>query len=90
MHLKAQYKMRTLGPARIVVADADDGSVNLSQVLSFNKTAAFLWETASKQDFTCQTLADALCEAYEVSPEKALEDVIRTVETWKQYHLVAE
>ncbi|MBR3286599.1 MAG: PqqD family protein [Bacteroidales bacterium] len=90
MHLKKKYKLRTLGPARIIVTDTDDGAVNLSQVLSFNDTAAFLWETASKQDFTCQTLADALCEAYEVSPEQALEDATRTVETWKQYHLVAE
>jgi hypothetical protein len=39
-------------------------------------------------DFTIDTLADALCEEYEVSKEQALDDVTAIVAKWQEAQIV--
>ena len=53
-------KLRKLGNSYMLV-DSVGGDVDMSQVLTLNSVAAWLWEQAKKGEFTAETLADALC-----------------------------
>ena len=51
-------------------------AIDFGRLLCLNDTAAWLWQKASEMaDFTIDTLADALCEEYDVTSEQALDDV---------------
>lgn len=90
MRIKEKYTMRSLGTSHIVVMDTPDGAVNMSKVLSFNKTAAFIWQEAKKGDFTAQSIAGALCETYDVTPEQALHDAEEIIRTWAENGLIEQ
>ena len=48
-----------------------------------NESAAYLWQkVADGRDFDARTLADLLCEEYEVSQEQALADAKTTAQSW--------
>lgn len=62
--------------------------VNFSKLISLNETAAFLWEKMVGLDFTARTMADALCEEYEVEPEVALKDAEALCAKWQEIGLI--
>ena len=62
----------------------------MSQVLTLNSVAAWLWEQASQGEFTAETLADALCAKYEVEYDVALADVKEQLAQWKEYGIVLD
>ena len=72
------------------LVDSGGGNVDMSQVLTLNSVAAWLWEQASKGEFTAETLADALCAKYEVEPDVALADVKEQLAQWKEYGIVLD
>ena len=82
-------KLRKLGGSYMLV-DTVDGNVDMSQVLTLNSVAAWLWEQASMGEFTAQSLADALCLKYDVEPAEALRDVQEQLAQWKEYGIVIE
>jgi len=48
--------------------------VDFSKLISLNSTAEFLLEKLWEKDFTPEMMADILCDEYDVTKEKALED----------------
>lgn len=88
MKLKENLRICQIGNQYIVVADREN--VDMTRVISLNETAAYLWKHADGKDFTAKQLADALCEEYDVSQEKALADVEKTLLVWKANGLVEE
>ena len=61
--------------------------INCNKMITFNETAAFLWEQAesqSQQDgyFTAEALCDALRAEYEIGEEQACADVNATIQSW--------
>lgn len=84
-----KLKLRKLGNSYMLV-DSVDGNVDMSQVLTLNSVAAWLWEQASQGEFTAESLAGALCAKYEVEPDVALADVKEQLAQWKEYGIVVD
>jgi len=63
--------------------------VDFGKMVSMNDTAVWVWEKCSELgDFTAEQLTDALCQEYNVEPEKALNDVNRLLGEWKELGMI--
>ena len=82
------FKLRPLGDEYILVGESVE-LINFNKMISMNESAAYLWQhVESLPSFDEHTLADLLCEEYEVSPEQALIDAQNTLEAWKNAQIV--
>lgn len=80
------FRLRKLGDEYILVGESM-ALINFNKMITFNDTAAFLWEKAQDRTsacggFTAGDLCRALCDEYDVAPEKALSDVDATLDAW--------
>ncbi len=75
------FKLRKLGNEYILVGESME-LINFNKMITFNETAAFLWQQAEKGDFTEPQLVDALLEEYDVTRDQAQKDVQATVASW--------
>ena len=88
MKIKKGFVLRTVCGENVIVGEGLD-AINFGRMLCLNETAAWLWKQALEQgDFTAQSLANALCTEYEVSPEQALTDVKETINQWTELKVV--
>jgi hypothetical protein len=88
MKIKKGFVLRTVCGENVIVGEGLD-AINFGRMLSLNETAAWLWKQALEQgDFTAQSLADALCSEYEVTPELALTDVKETIDNWTKLGVI--
>ena len=63
--------------------------VDFRKMISMNDTAVWLWEKWTELgDFTAEQLAEALCGEYEVESTRALADINRILDQWKEMGLV--
>jgi len=75
-------KIRPLGEDFILVPQSG-GKVNFNRLISFNKTAAFLWqEVAPREDFTEADLASLLIEQYGIDGDLAASDAAKIAQKW--------
>ncbi len=72
MKIKDGYVLREIAGNNIVVEVG--GKVSFNGMITLNDTGAFLWKKLEK-GAEKEALAAALLDEYEVSPEKAEEDV---------------
>ena len=64
-------------------------AARFGQVLQLSEAAAWLWREAERQgDFTVESLAEALCQEYDITPENALADVAELTALWQQVGVV--
>lgn len=63
-------------------------NIDFSKIISLNDTAAYLWQAVGDADITAATLADLLCEEYEVERERALADSQRVIDQWVEAGLL--
>ena len=88
MKIKKGFILRTVCGENVIVGEGLD-AINFGRMLSLNETAAWLWKQAVEQgDFTAESLAKALCDEYEVSPDQALADVKETISQWTELKVV--
>ncbi|MBP5690910.1 MAG: PqqD family protein [Bacteroidaceae bacterium] len=88
MKIKKGYILRTVCGENVIVGEGLD-AINFGRMLSLNETAAWLWKQAVEQgDFTAESLANALCDEYEVTPDQALADVKETINQWTELKVV--
>ena len=88
MKIKKGFVLRTVCGENVIVGEGLD-AINFGRMLCLNETAAWLWKQALEQgDFTAQSLANALCTEYEVTPEQALNDVKGTINQWTELKVV--
>ena len=81
--------MRKLGKEHIVIPESS-GLVNFNRMISFNDTAAYLWEALSGKEFTVEDIKQLLLEKYEVDEEVAGADAARLARSWAETGLVEE
>jgi hypothetical protein len=63
--------------------------VDFRKMISMNDTAVWLWEKCTELgDFTAEQLAETLCGEYEVESTRALADINRILDQWKEMGLV--
>ena len=88
MKIKKGFILRTVCGENVIVGEGLD-AINFGRMLCLNETAAWLWKQALEQgDFTVQSLATALCNEYEVTPEQALNDVKETINQWTELKVI--
>ena len=87
MNIKKGFILREVCGENVIVGEGLD-AINFGKLLCLNETAAWLWKEAAKGEFTVETLADALCEEYDVTPEKAREDVTSMVAEWQNVGVI--
>ena len=77
------FKLRKLGNEYILIGESMS-LINFNKMITLNETAAFLWKEAEKGEFDAAKLCKALCAEYEVEPDKAMTDVVATIDSWKE------
>ena len=87
MKIKEGFRMRKLGREHIVVPEGS-GLVNFNKMISFNDTAAYLWEALSGKEFTVEDIKQLLLEKYEVDGEVAGADAANLARSWAETGLV--
>ena len=88
MKIKKGFILRTVCGENVIVGEGLD-AINFGRMLCLNETAAWLWKQAVEQgDFTAESLAKALCDEYDVSPDQALADVKETISQWTELKVV--
>lgn len=87
MRIKEGFTLRTLCEDHIVIGEGL-AMVNFDKMLSLNESAAYLWEQVVGKDFTDDDLTNLLTERYEVSEERAREDVRKMVQIWQENGMI--
>lgn len=83
MKIKNGFVLRDVCGEQVIMGEGI-GALDFGRLLCLNETAAWLWNKAVEQgDFTVESLADALCEEYDVSKEQAMKDVASIVSEWQ-------
>ena len=88
MKLKVGFVLRQVCGENVITGEGL-GAINFGKLLALNETAAWLWKEAEAQgEFTVNSLADKLCEEYEVTAEQARQDVDAIVKKWQEVEVV--
>lgn len=88
MKLKENLVLREIAGEYMIVNPYNQ-SVDMTQVLSLNETAGWLWKQVEGKEFECEQLVDLLCEEYEVDRSEAEADVRDLCLEWKKNGLLA-
>ena len=87
MKTKKGFRLRELGGDYILIGESVE-LVNFNNMITFNETAAYLWQAVEGKEFDVETLTQLLLEEYEVSEELARQDAQATIEDWKEIGIV--
>ena len=83
MRINSNYKIREIAGETIVV-NQGTADVNMTRIISLNKSAHLLYQAMSEKDFTIEEAAKVLVDTYGISEERALKDAENWVESLKQ------
>ena len=90
MRIKNEFVLREVCGERVIVGEGL-GAVNFGKLLVLNESAAWLWQQAQNMgDFTIESLAEKLCEEYEVTADEAKADVTDIIASWRSVNVIAE
>lgn len=87
MRISKNFVMHDVCGLNVIIAEGEE-NIDFSKIIRLNETAAFLWNKAYDQDFSIETLVDALCNEYEVEREQAVSDVTATIDQWREVGLL--
>ena len=88
MKLKDGFVLRQVCGENVIVGEGL-GALNFGKLLALNETAAWLWQQAQQQnDFTVESLTEAICQEYEVSKDEAKADVANIVAEWQKVGII--
>lgn len=88
MKRKDGFVLRTVCGEKVLAGEGLD-AIDFNRLVRLNDTAAWLWEEAGAQEeFSAETLTDALCRTYEVGRETARADVEKLLSQWKALGII--
>ena len=73
MKLNNNYILREIAGEKVVVKQGTHG-VDMTKIISFNESAAALWENFTGKDFTAEDAAEFLQNRYGINAELASKD----------------
>ena len=73
MKLSNNYILREIAGEKVVVKQGTHG-VDMTKIISFNESAAALWEEFCNKEFTIEDAAKFLVDRYGISQETATKD----------------
>ena len=74
MRIKDPISLRKIADEYVVIAGSGD-SLDYTQAVSLNDSAAYLIESVRERDFTLEDWVELLTDRYDVSQEQARADV---------------
>ena len=80
MKKKDGLVLRDVCGEKVIVAEGL-GAVDCGNMISLNETAAWLWEH-SDENSDINSLAEAMCNEYDVEPEVAKRDIEAVINEW--------
>ena len=84
MRIKKGFVLREVCGEHVIIGEGL-GAINFGKMLALNESAAWLWQQAvAMNDFTIDTLAQKLCDEYEVSLDEAKTDVAAIIDEWQK------
>ena len=83
MKTKKGFRLRELGGDYILIGESVE-LVNFNNMITFNETAAYLWQAVEGKEFDVETLTQLLLAEFEVSEDIAREDAQATIDDWKE------
>ena len=89
MKLKKGFELRDICGEKVIIATGIE-NVDFNQMIALNETAAELWKAVEGKDFDANTLAQLLCNDYEVSQEQALANSQALINDWKQQGIIED
>lgn len=87
MQLNSKYKVRSIAGEYIVV-DQGKNKVDMTQIISLNKSAYLLWEQLAGKDFTAADAVQILTGHYQISQEQAAADVEKFLTAMRDCNLL--
>ena len=88
MRLRKGFVLREVCGERVIMGEGLS-AINFGKLLALNETAAWLWQQAqAKGDFTVESLAQKLCEEYEVEADEAKADVAEIIAEWQNVSVI--
>ena len=88
MKIKKGFVLRQVCGENVIVGEGLN-AINFGKMLALNETAAWLWQQAvAMGDFTVETLADKLCEEYDVTQDEARRDVAAIIDEWNSVGVI--
>ncbi len=88
MNIKKGFVLREVCGEHVIVGEGL-GAVNFGKLLALNESAAWLWKQAQEMgEFSVESLANRLCEEYEVTTEQAQKDVADILANWREVGVV--
>lgn len=87
MKKKRDFELRKIGDENVLIA-LGAKSVNFSRIISFNTSAAKLWEALDYEEFNEDNLVSMLMDWYEVDREVALKDAKILMDSWLNAEIV--
>ena len=87
MTIKDQISLRKIADEYIMIVGSED-SLDYTQAVSLNDSAAYLIEQVRDEDFTQEDWVDLLTERYDVSREQASADIELLVQMLKEANVI--
>ncbi|MCR4921071.1 MAG: PqqD family protein [Bacteroidaceae bacterium] len=87
MRIKKGFELRDVCGEFIIVAFGEE-NIDFTSIINLNESAAMLWNSVQGTDFTAQTLADLLCQEYDVDADTARRDAEDIAARWREVGLV--
>ena len=87
MKINKNYKIREIAGEMIVVKHGNS-SMDMTRVVSLNRTARVLYEALVEKEFTVEDVARVLIDRYGIGDELAAKDAEKWVEALKQCRLI--
>lgn len=79
MKLSNNYILREIAGEKVIVKQGTHG-VDMTKIISFNGSAAALWENFFQKEFTVEDAANWLVERYGIDMDRASKDANSWVE----------
>ena len=87
MRIKDQISLRKIADEYIMIVGSGD-SLDYTQAVSLNDSAAYLVESVRGKDFTLEDWVELLTDRYEVSGEQARADVELLIQMLKESEII--
>ena len=88
MKIKEGFVLRQVCGENVIVGEGLN-AINFGKMLALNETAAWLWQQAvAMGEFTVETLAEKLCEEYDVTQDEARRDVAAIIDEWNSVGVI--
>ena len=81
MKKKPCFNLRTNCCEKIIVAEGKE-NIDVSNIISLNESAAYLWDKAADNEFTDEDMTKWLTEEYEIDDETARRDANTLAMQW--------